>query len=167
MIDEHPNHFLFTVVRNPYDRIVSSWNHFRKHEQCSLSEYIRKAEVLLQSGFAALYRQVRNNRTGISPALQQHAERAYPFHNRQTGYHVLPMSYFVASRDFDFVGRYEQLEADWITIARTLGKRICLPHLNRRHTPRYRDLLAPEDFDRINRVYADDFSLFRYHTEPS
>ena len=170
LIDKHTDYYLSTVVRNPYDRIVSSWNHFRTRERCSLSDYIRKAEALLQSGFATLYRQLRDNRTGNSylpehSDSQTHAERFYPFRNNDTGYHVLPMSYFVPRRNFDYVGRCEQIEADWTIITHALGRHIPLRHLNRRESHDYRDLLTPDDFDRINRIYADDFSRFRYQRE--
>src|SRR5690606_24342435 len=65
----------------------------------------------------------------------------------------------------DYVGYYEQLNADFDVVAKRLGMgHVKLPHINKTAGPsvRYQEQFTPEMIEKVGRVYADDVRMFQY-----
>ena len=62
----------------------------------------------------------------------------------------------------DFVGRFENLEADFKTICDKVGITASLPHINKSDRRGYRDYYDPETRDITARLYAEDIERFGY-----
>jgi hypothetical protein len=140
------SYFKFTVVRNPWDRLVSAlaWTG---------QKWVR-GEELTVSGFDS---QVRQLHSLLDTA------RTEPV---QLPHYLYPQSLYIfdaARRPLvDFVGRYEKLGADWRVICDKLGLSIELPARMKSHHRDYREYYSPESRQRVADMYALDISLFQY-----
>ena len=165
-------YFKFTFVRNPFTRLLSAWrNKFdptagRVHET-----------------WLAYAREVRDR----LPSVEDDAGGPLSFRDfvRFLGTqpevdipnHWAPQTRILATDHFeyDFVGRIENLAADFETVRRRVGFRAPFPTRDDLwfHPPTGAKTLAPRMYTPeltrvVSRVYADDFEAFGYdaHTVP-
>jgi chondroitin 4-sulfotransferase 11 len=140
------SYFKFTVVRNPWDRLVSAlaWTD---------QKWVR-GEELTVSGFDSQVRQLHELLVTAQTAPVQLPHYLYP----QSQY------IFDAARRplVNFIGRYENLAADWRVICAKLGLSIELPARMKSHHRDYREYYSPETRQRVADIYALDINLFQY-----
>lgn len=155
-LNRHPDYFVFAFVRNPLERLVSTWRHGlrgvgayydRPVRDLSLAEYVRIAaegRVAEQSAF---------DRYHLLPQVD-----FLPGPTRRTLFGV-PLAPEVTC---GFVGRFERLDDDFRQVCRRIGiAEGPLPRLNA--APSY----GPERFDaatieRVRELYRDDLTAFGY-----
>lgn len=137
-------YFKFCFVRNPWDRLLSS--------------YISK---------------VRNKQGGCSAYLQSF-EQNIPFIEFvkivQDYYdldrHLMPMHDLVMGKDFsnmDFIGRFENFEEDFLFVLETTGLvRKDVPHRNKTKHKHYTEYYDEETRDIVGKVYKRDIEYFGY-----
>ncbi|SDM24968.1 Sulfotransferase family protein [Catalinimonas alkaloidigena] len=140
--------FKFTLVRNPWDRMVSLYAYRRK-----------KGTIPPDLSFRDLVLQFNSPRYMLAHAL--HARHSYYY----------PQVDFLQDAQgkmmVDFVGRYENREEDLKVIAERLG----CPGLGRlllqsaKPTKHYATFYDEETREIIRRVYAQDIALFGYEFE--
>jgi len=142
--------FKFAFVRNPWDLQVSSYHHLRRE---------RPHLVAGHRDFKGFMRWKLN------------PERPYQFHIDTS---IQPQMDYLVGLDgtllVDFVGRYENLEADYRTIGRRIGFRRIprLPH-RRRARDRGEDFRAYYDdatAEAVGRHFQRDIDGFGYRFEP-
>jgi hypothetical protein len=128
--------FSFAIVRNPWDWQVSLFHYMRaetKHHQHGLAKSF--------SGFDDYIRW----RCREEPKLQKD---------------------FIYSTDgellVDFVGRFENLDADFAAICSRIGVSASLPKLNISNTTPYREFYGDETRELVRRTFAPDIALFGY-----
>jgi hypothetical protein len=138
-LDEWLGFFKFAFVRNPYDRVVSYY------------EFI-----------------------GRSPEHNDHAwVRCHSFEDYVmalgTEIWADPQHYHRCAPDgeilVDFVGRFERLKEDFNQAIKQLSlPEASLDHINRgeREVSNYLDYLTPALIAQINKVYDEDFRIFKY-----
>lgn len=147
---DEKNYFTFTFIRNPFERIVSFYiNKFERDVQnqgrlFELRDYL--GGVFNPHGTFAEMMQVLY---GIPPHLC----------NR----HFKPQSYLIDSADcsLDFIGRLENADTDWQTIA----ERFDLPPLsmvNQSPSYDYRDYYDLPTLELVNAYYQEDIQRFGY-----
>lgn len=134
--------FKFTVVRNPWDKVVSQWSYLQQRKD--LQEYLGV------SAGQPLHRYL--DAIGISDHVQ-----------------VMPQADFMLDENgemlVDMIGRFETLARDTQTIFARLGiDSAVLPHAakSRRHAD-YRSYYDAEARQRVAELYARDIALFGYH----
>lgn len=145
------SYFKFAFVRNPWDRLVSTY-------------------FFLKRG-------------GIDPQDRIWAESnlaAYPtFESFVLGWlspeailtwvHFLPQHYFICDDSgkimMDFVGRVENLEADYAMVAARLGCNRKLEKVNVGSQQHYSHYYTDASRELVGRVYAKDIALFGYAFE--
>ena len=79
----------------------------------------------------------------------------------------IPQSTWVKGVDFDFIGRFENLESDIIKVSKltdTPFERI--PKMKTTKHKHYSAYLCPESIARINQYYKEDFERFNYESLP-
>lgn len=144
--DVWDSYFKFAFVRNPWDRVVSTYNFFRAWLRADsiLGGQIDRAHLLGRcSGFADFV-------------------------------HLLPLfaipqsSEFISDEDgetiVDYVGRFENIERDFAGVCETIGISSRLPHLNRSSDSRsYRQRYTPQTREIVARHFARDIETFSYH----
>ena len=143
----YDRYFKFTVVRNPWDRLVST---------CAwLDQKWFKGEELLSAEFERIVRQLyaasRDPKT--AQALLQST-------------HFKPQCLYIVDRQgramVDYVARYEKLAEDWASICSRLNLDIALPGRMKSHHRPYQDYYRDETRAMIGEVYARDASMFGY-----
>ena len=130
----------FCFIRNPYDRVLSGWLHIEeifKHG-VSFSEYIRK------------------NKNNVSDI-----EYGHIFMSQKTQIQDVNGNCGV-----DIIGRFENLEEDFITILKSIGFTKIL-HENKKINVSKNSLtnilsLSIYDIKYLNILFYDDFKLFHY-----
>jgi len=138
------SYFKFTVVRNPWDRLVSAlaWTD---------QKWVRGEELTVEA-FDSQVRQVHALLTGTSPA--------------QLPAFLYPQSVFIFDAErqplVNFIGRYENLTADWRVIRARLGLTADLPERMKSHHRNYRDYYSAQTRQLVAEMYALDVQLFEY-----
>jgi len=152
--------FKWAFVRNPFDRIVSAY------EDCPEifphAPTFQKFIDILHANRGELFK-IKSLRFTHVPGMGLPIGRI----------HFMPMHLMLrdshGDMQVDFVGRYENLEEDFIKVQNHLGiDPSPLPHKNkrankpnRRNTP-WLDLYTPELIEKVWEIYAEDISIFKY-----
>lgn len=142
--------FKFTFVRNPWDRLVSAF-------------------FYLQDGKRGIFDQDQAARSVLlHETLEDFVENFIPQGTLNSFIHFKEQHLFLRlpgqGIGVDFIGRYEQLHADFDVIAKRLGKTVVLEHHNPSDLRKsdYRELYTPKMIDIVARAYARDIEYFNY-----
>jgi hypothetical protein len=127
--------FKFTFVRNPWDWQVSLYHYILEHPENHGHEETKRMGSFRNFVFS------REN-----------------LDFTQTGCLVDESGCLLV----DFVGRFENLEADFKTICDKVGITASLPHIYKSDRRGYRDYYDPETRDITARLYAEDIERFGY-----
>ena len=145
--------YTFAFVRCPYDRAVSSWQHVHR---------------LLKNGNSNMVREEYRTRIGeltFDAFLWLREEGAL---TGQAKWHATEQSLHVTDESgeimVDFLGRFEELQADFDHACAQLGiPPTRLPHLRRsRSRSHYRDYYNQPRTEAVERIYVRDFELLGY-----
>jgi hypothetical protein len=148
---EFQEFYKFTFVRNPWDRMVSTYYYLRDGGKSRKDVEWAEKMIFPYSDFRDF---VLN---GLS---ENNINRSYHFRPQQTllclGPNRLP--------EMDYIGRFETLEQDFRKICEKIGVDARLPDANRgRSRPRdYRDQYDEETRAKVEQLYANDIALFNY-----
>lgn len=142
------DYFKFTVVRNPWDRVVSAY-FFLKHG--GLGESDRSLFEKELGGFRDFGDFVKNwiNRSNIWKWYHFRPQHHYMLDKRQKVH-------------LDFVAFTENIDSDFATIAHRMGLGRALPKSNRSDHSRYQDYYSDETADIVARTYAEDIEMLGY-----
>jgi|WetSurSiteA1Bulk_404760.scaffolds.fasta_scaffold00439_14 hypothetical protein len=152
-LQEWENRFTFSFVRNPFDRMASTYHYF----------------INMKSG----HEWYVGKNIGISELLKKYPtfqEFCLDFKRLKLAKdrHFLPQWNWVCDESRNvlvkFVGRYETLERDVNTAAGMVGYRnkILLPHENRSVHEDYRNYYNKQCIEVVLNLYSFDFSIFGY-----
>jgi len=139
-------YFKFAVVRNPWDRVLSSFFHSKRKLRKDLREFL---------GF------------GMSKDFTfnefveriQHLEKQHPHYDEQWSFLVDKQGKFC----MDYIARTENLENDFMKICQKLKIAISeLPHLNKSKHKHYTEYYNDETMRVVAEKYAKDIEYFGY-----
>ncbi len=165
-LNDHTDYFVFSFVRNPYDRFVSAWKwgelkfskegelpFYKKERSVSFKEY-----VLLTTDLK--YR--KDNQNLWSEYDEYHTLPQFEFFPNLNGGH-----YFTdkISPTFtcDFIGRFENLHEDFNAVCSNIGiKQFKLPHAYNSKTFKQAFDWTSELKEKVYNYYKKDFELFNY-----
>lgn len=149
------NYFKWCFVRNPYDRLVSSYHWgMKQHKQQYLKD-INSFENFVMNKIEKFYN--FNLNKGV--------------HQTRSGIHVIPQHVFInGSLGFmNFVGKFENLQEDFLKLCEKIeehsGVKIPnkeLPLKKKTNHKHYKDYFTPEMYKKVNKLYEKDFELFNY-----
>lgn len=163
VLNRHPDYFVFSFVRHPFDRLVSTWlhglrgtgpYHARPVRDLSLAEYVRIAvegRVAEQSAF---------DRYHLLPQVT-----FIPDSSRRTlfGVPLLP------AVTCTFLGRFERLDDDFRGICRQLGlpehglpRLQAAPPESGSRQPHWSDRYDTATLRLVQELYRDDLEAFGY-----
>lgn len=135
--------FVFTFVRNPWDKVLSHYAYRVQTNQTGLGE--RPVDF----------------RTWVRLA---YAERDPAYYDQPRMF--MPqwrwMTDEAGSMLVDFVGRFERLEADFAAVCTRLGRRATLPHLKQSRRGDYRTYYDDVTAEIVRDVFEGDLSRFDY-----
>ena len=141
--------FTFSFVRNPYDRLYSSYKFLQtggmnEHDKVAFQKYLSKF-----SDFEDFVLNGLNN------------EIIYEI------IHFVPQSEFICNKNgeilVDFVGRFENLNDDLNSISKKIKKELALEHHNKNFKKDYKKIYNQAMKTKVYEVYNRDFVLFNYN----
>jgi hypothetical protein len=141
-------YFKFSIVRNPWDRLVSvfAWTNQKWAKGIELSD----------AEFEAAVRQLH------ALFITARAARQPP----RVGPHWWPQVHFLVDRDrkplLDFIARHENLAVDWMRIREKIGIQADLPLRMRSHHRPYQSYYNATTRDMVAEIYADDIAALSY-----
>lgn len=142
------SYFKFAFVRNPWDRLVSTYFFLKRG---GINELDRDWSAQHLAAYASFSEFVRD-------WLCEDNVSSFP--------HFRPQSYFLADPQgkvmVDFVGRYENLLHDFTEVARRLGRECQLPLYNKGDHAHFTSYYDDETRDIVGRIYSRDVELFGY-----
>jgi hypothetical protein len=130
--------FIFGFVRNPYERLVSSWGRGKENNQwpseLSFSDFVLGT---LQNKYAKSLKRLQED------LLETKKGR------------------------IDFIGRYESLQEDWAYVTSQIGlPDLELPHKNKREEKEHYSVYYTDKLvDAVTNFYKKDIELFGYSFE--
>jgi len=147
---EFKDYFKFTFVRNPYDRLVSAFFFMKKGGMNKIDKEWAEKNLSTYDSFDAFVKAWVNPKN-IRSALHFHPQ----------------CDYLCLVKDrpgVDFIGYYENLEADFQLISRKLKMDSSLLSMNRSPArgKDYREYYTDETRAIVGKVYADDLRLLGY-----
>lgn len=132
-------YFKFSIVRNPWARIVSAYNWAGYHKRFSFEDFLTK----------------------YFPVSDNYATAAAPLR------HVIPQADFLYDDEnrclVDYLGRFETLQDDFIKICDRIGiPGVELPVLNKKIHKPYQEYYTEKSREIVAEKYARDIQLFGY-----
>jgi hypothetical protein len=147
-------YFKFAFVRNPWDRLLSSYSHIRAIFDDSPEEGLAWAPPEF-----AYYQSFETFVLALEYSHFRSRMLAFDHFRPQLDWIGRPRSKTVP---LDFVGRFERLGEDFAAATRIMGIDAALPLENEsRHGP-YRECFSSKMRDVVGNVYSDDVSILDY-----
>ena len=140
------DYFIFTFVRNPWDRLVSVYFYFKKQEL--IGQEISFENFIKNNMF--------EDSTPPRPELDE---------SNSLKAHSLPQYLYVedeGKKFVNFIGRFESLEKDWKIVAKKIGINDELPHENKTNHEHYTKYYNEEMKNIVAKKYKRDIELFGY-----
>lgn len=165
-LNDHLDYYVFSFVRNPYDRFVSAWKwgelkfskegdlpFYKKNHSVPFEEY-----VLLTTDLDYRFK----NKHLWSEYDEYHTLPQFEFFPNLNGGH-----YFTdkISRDFtcDFIGRFESINEDFNKVCSNIGvEKLKLPHMYNSKTFKENFSWTPDLKEKVYNYYVKDFDFFGY-----
>jgi len=141
-------YFKFSIVRNPWDRLVSvfAW----------LDQKWAKGVELTDGEFDTSVKQLHGMFIGARAMRRP----------LRVGAHLRPQLHFLVDRDrrplVDYIARHETLAADWERIRQKIGIEADLPLRMRSHHRPYQSYYNDATRAMVAEIYAEDIAAFRY-----
>lgn len=155
IFDDHEfeSYFKFTIVRNPWDRLVSAYRFLMDGGGQVEHDLQMQAKIQPYKDFGDFVR------SWLFPSALE------------DGIHFLPQHVLISLDDgtvpLDYMARFETLHDDFGNIARRLGVQASLQHLNASRRTHYRDYYDQETIEMVAALYRKDIELLDYDFENS
>jgi len=152
------NYFKWMFVRNPYDRLVSSY-HYCKRTVGRKNVSMRNHFWMLES----FERYIRN----LDELFDFNTKNFDILSTKFVNVHMIPQHYFACINGeigIDFIGRLENIKQDWEIVCNKLKVDSKLEISNQsKSRSHWFDYYTPELLDIVNNKYYKDFDLFNYN----
>lgn len=141
--EEWERKFTFTIVRNPWDKVISQYHFRAQTNQTDLG--------LIKVGFNDWVRLTYGDR---NPAYLNKPKM------------FIPQSDWITDKAgkilVDFVGRFENLNDDFLKICKHIGITTKLPHIKTSKHEHYKDYYSEEAIEIVAAWYKKDLENFGY-----
>jgi hypothetical protein len=172
--DDWEAHFKFAFVRDPLKRLVSAWRMFSdgrvdvpRKDRKGLLSLLRINRTVSESHrplfpgltIAEFMDMAEDETIGLDDRTPGKTKRRSVLRT-----HAVPQTHPHNLIDrADYIGRFERIDAEMVTIGERLGARLVLPHTNKTtQQADWRSQLTPALYDRIVEYYRADFERFGY-----
>jgi hypothetical protein len=136
--------FKFTVVRNPWDKVVSHYEYRRKKNKTEIAS----RNISFTDWVKMTYGEEKNTFYYNNPRSFQ------------------PQVEWLKDNDgkisIDFIGKFESINADFNQIKNAIGLDAELPHLNASNRASYRSYYDDDTRDIVARWFQEDIKVFGY-----
>ena len=136
------DYYTFTFVRNPWDRVVSSYLFNLKMSYNNSTQHDR--EKIKEYGLNGFNQYVLND-------LRKTKSR-----------HFLPYTHWILGYEYDFIGKLENFKDDMKLVCKKLQINFIDTHINKTKRENYRRYYNEESKNIIADIYRDDIKRFNY-----
>lgn len=136
--------YKFTSVRNPWDKVVSHYNHRVRTNQCNMANEI----ISFKNWVACTYGEHKDNLYYDNPKM------FLP----QTGW----LRDYAGKIEIDTIMRFENIEEDFRNVANVLGIESKIGHLNKSIHTDYRNYYDNETKTIVEKCFYEDIMMFGY-----
>ena len=143
--DKWDKAYKFTLVRNPWDKVVSHYEYRRKRnktdlatQDISFAEWVKKTYGPEKDPF------YYNNPKAFQPQVEWLKDDE-------------------GNISIDFVGKFESINEDFEQIKKAIGLDAELPHLNASRRADYRSYYDDETREIVAQWFREDIEAFNYH----
>ena len=136
--------YKFTVVRNPWDKVVSLYEYRRKKDKTQIAS---------------------RGITFTQWVKLTHGQSTDPFYHDNIKSFQAQVEWLKDDEGaiaIDFVARFETLGTDFEQIRKAIGSKADLPHLNASSRKSYKDYYTDETREIVARWYHEDIEFFDY-----
>jgi hypothetical protein len=149
----YADYLRFCFVRNPWDRVYSSFNY-----QCKMAA----RGVIRDDAIRILLRD--NPDMQFEEFVTEHLNHQVVL----THGHLRPQMRWITASNPQFIGRLETMSTDLQFLRAAVGlEKVELPHRNRSTHESYTEQYTPAMIDKVARLYANDIRFLNYGFEPS
>lgn len=164
-LDILKEYFVFTFVRNPWDRLYSqykfrNWLHKHTFEDVAYD---------IEGKFSEYYNKTIDENRPLSTLKEERVNYFDEFVHLPSQVSFLCGKYNDGIDKLpyiDFVGRFENINEDWKTVCNAIGLgNISLPHLNKGNNvfnKTYKEVYTEETKEFVRKKYYDDIITFDY-----
>lgn len=152
--DRFSKAFSFAFVRNPWDRLFSSFGYLRSAFGINASRDVLWAEENL-----ARFDTFEEFVLGLKDARIRNRILPWIHFRPQVDWLTVPNR---SGIPLDFLGRFENLESEAKTLGNALGMSFTVPHLRKPQKYREDRQFTPEMVDIVGEIYAADAKQFGY-----
>jgi hypothetical protein len=144
----------FTIVRNPWDRLVSAYEFARAG---------RGEDGPQRVMIARPWRYHKSEYADFGTFVREHVAKT---NTRQLDGVFRPQLCYIlddkGEMPFDFIGRFDQLEETEAWLAKTLGRPVVLPRFNATRRADYRSYYTDETRELVGEIYAETVRRFSF-----
>ncbi|MEO1394467.1 MAG: sulfotransferase family 2 domain-containing protein [Cyanobacteria bacterium J06634_5] len=148
---KYDTYFKFSVVRNPWDRLVSTYVYLKKGGNNAMDNHWAKKNLSMFSSF------------------DDFVKKWVTEENVQSWMHFIPQHQYIFDNNdniqVDYIAKFENLSDDFEVISDRLNLQRSLPHVNAGKRKPYQEYYTEETKDIVSSVYAKDVQLFDYEFE--
>lgn len=134
------NIFKYTIVRNPWERVVSAYH------------YLKERRFLNDNDFRIFIEKIGNGELD-----------SYHIRVKQHLVPQIPMFSINGESVVNFIGRLENIKEDWKYIANQINCTEVLPHKNKSNHKHYRRYYTKKSKKIVERIYAEDIETLNYN----
>ena len=135
------NYFKFAFVRNPWDRVVSTYCYYRDGGN-------QKSDSSLRKQIPSDFKSFVAHRWNVIPNIARKDQFSYLEVNGEV--------------ELDFIGRFERIEDDYRCISKKIGLTRKLPHVRASKHKHYTEYYDDETKQIVAEKYARDIEYFGY-----
>lgn len=152
-IEKFNTYFKFAVVRNPWDRLVSTYFYLKQGGSNAMDQVWANKNLSSYSSFDQFVKQWLNKE------------------NINSWMHFIPQFKFIydesMQRQVDYIARFENLSEDFSVISNKLELHKSLPHINASKRKPYQHYYNEQTRTIVAEVYKEDIELLGYQFEQS
>ena len=155
------DYFKFTFVRNPWDRLVSTW----KQKCCFFAKNPQNIPPAFRSGgmYKSMYTPYKDSFKDFIIALWETPDKFYFPYEGMIDRHVRMFIDLCPIKETIYIGRVENLQQDFDIICSKIGISKCeIPHLNKTNHKHYTEYYDDETKEIVAEKYAKDIEYFNY-----
>lgn len=150
------DYFKFTIIRNIFDRILSTYYHRLGilHDDLSFHSYLELIKKYLDGNL---------EHTSIGTKIYKDDINAQSKHHYFDIRHINKMNYWFDDSELDYIIRYENINEDWEEIKKrfSVGD---LPRTNwnpvKDYRKPYKDYYSKQDIDLVYDIYSDEIEKY-------
>ena len=153
--------YVFTFVRNPWDRMISLWKVYNRKDEKSFTKYRtfeETLEIICDPSIVSEIKKEHNTPEKWYKSLETIKGGAVSCERR--------INYFMSKGiNIDFIGRFENYEDDWNKVCSILKIDAKLPHLNKTKHDHYSVYYNDQTKKKVAQLLKDDIEAFGYQFE--